>query len=152
MKYTSACPNNGLTKAPSSDLLFWAQLFLPESVELDPNKLIDGTFLGEVFQQIDGRTPVGNELCQSPETVKARLGNWHYVLRNLRNYYLNRRLLHKNISVKRKTPYCYLKFLFFTFPLTGVHSSTAPEVRRVESIASSSVHLARRRLCTHHVG
>ncbi|THD26460.1 hypothetical protein D915_002857 [Fasciola hepatica] len=88
MKPTSICPSNKLAKADCSDLLFWAQLFLQDRAELDLNKLKDGTFLGEIFQQIDGRTPSENELCRNAETIKSRLGNWHYVLRNLRNYYL----------------------------------------------------------------
>ncbi|KAF5403220.1 M protein repeat protein [Paragonimus heterotremus] len=85
-RYGSIAAN--LDRPSNPELILWAQLFHSASSDLGHEGLADGKLLYKIFQQLDGKNQDESALCESVETIKDRLSNWHFLMQNVRNYYL----------------------------------------------------------------
>ncbi|KAF8567267.1 hypothetical protein P879_03296 [Paragonimus westermani] len=85
-RYGSIAAN--VDRPSNPELILWAQLFHSASSDLGHENLSDGKLLYKIFQQVDERNQDENVLCESMESMKDRLSNWHFLMQNVRNYYL----------------------------------------------------------------
>ncbi|KAA3679516.1 uncharacterized protein DEA37_0013001 [Paragonimus westermani] len=85
-RYGSIAAN--LDRPSNPELILWAQLFHSASSDLAHQNLSDGKLLYKIFQQVDGKNQDESVLCESVESMKDRLSNWHFLMQNVRNYYL----------------------------------------------------------------
>ncbi|KAF6779746.1 hypothetical protein AHF37_01045 [Paragonimus kellicotti] len=88
MKHRYGSISANLDRPSNPELILWAQLFHSASSDLGHENLADGKLLYKIFQQLDGKSQDESALCESVESMKDRLSNWHFLMQNVRNYYL----------------------------------------------------------------